>query len=311
MRQWTADEVELVTRAAERAPSVHNLRPWRLSFLPGRIELRERIEVVLPHHDPDGRDRSISCGAAVANIELFLRRLGMRTSLALLPDVNHPQLVARIHLVGHAVATTAERGQSAAIARRHSHRAPFSSQQIDAALIRQILQSAQVGVELYRIDGARELGPLAHLLGYAGSVHRGDVAYQRELAALTGALSLARPEHDTLPWAGLVRATTRLPDLPTLTERLSRELVALVLTPDDGRIDHVRAGIALQRTWLAAVADGLVASVHTQALQVREVRAGLIEQLGLAGYPQLIMRFGYPAEVAATESTATMTEAAR
>lgn len=47
----------------------------------------------------------------------------------------------------------------------------------------------------------------------------------------------------------------------------------------------------LQRTWLTAITAGLVASVHTQALHLHEIRAGLIEQLGLSGYRQLIMRF--------------------
>lgn len=167
------------------------------------------------------------------------------------------------------------------------------------------------GVQLRTVDSPGELSSLAGLLAYAGSVLRADSAYQRELVAWSGqdAGGMPPPVADTLPWVGLVRRTTHLPDVPTLTERLRRELVLLVLTVDDGRVDHVRAGIVLQRTWLTAITAGLVASVHTQALQLHEIRAGLIEQLGLAGYPQLIMRFGSPLELTAIAPTASATEA--
>src|SRR5690606_39694889 len=90
--------------------------------------------------------------------------------------------------------------------------------------------------------------------------------------------------------------TCALPiDQPTLEQRLREQTTLLVITEDDARVDHLRAGIAMQRVWLAAVANGLAASVHTQSLYLPEVRAGLVEQLGLAGYPHLLMRLGYPA----------------
>jgi hypothetical protein len=45
----------------------------------------------------------------------------------------------------------------------------------------------------------------------------------------------------------------------------------------------------------AGVAD-VAGSVLTQPLQVHEVRVGLIEGLDLAGFPQALLRFGYPKE---------------
>jgi hypothetical protein len=100
----------------------------------------------------------------------------------------------------------------------------------------------------------------------------------------------------TLPWAGLVRRFTAVPDPAVFAERLRRECLLVLLTPDDGPLDHVRAGMAAQVTWLAATAAGLVGSILTQPLQLHEVRAGLIEGMELAGFPQALMRFGHPAE---------------
>jgi hypothetical protein len=129
-----------------------------------------------------------------------------------------------------------------------------------------------------------------------------DRAYQRELSAWTGPdpATVDVPgvpgRLATVPWAGLVRRSTAVPDLPSLVDRLGREYLLLVETPGDGPRDHVRAGIAAQSTWLAATAAGLVGSMLTQPLQVSEVRAGLIEGLLLPGFPQALLRLGHAAD---------------
>lgn len=56
----------------------------------------------------------------------------------------------------------------------------------------------------------------------------------------------------------------------------------------------MRAGMATEATWLAAIEAGLVGSVLTRPFQLPEVRAGLVEALSLAGFPQLLLRFGHP-----------------
>lgn len=68
----------------------------------------------------------------------------------------------------------------------------------------------------------------------------------------------------------------------------SREFV--VLTVDDGRLDRVRAGAVVQATSLAAVASGLIVYPAVNLGRVPEFRAGLIERLTLAGYPQVLLR---------------------
>ncbi len=103
------------------------------------------------------------------------------------------------------------------------------------------------------------------------------------------------PRRDAaLPWAGLVRRSTAVPDVEIITDRLQRECLLLVETPDDGPLDQVRAGMAAQTAWLTATDARLVGSVLTQPLQLPEVRAGLVEALSLAGFPQLLLRLGHP-----------------
>jgi nitroreductase len=181
---------------------------------------------------------------------------------------------------------------------------PFLDQSVPAELRGALIDAARTeGVAAHPVAGIEEAAALAVLLDHAGLVLRQDQAYQRELALWTntiadhrpGGLPRARLTWDTLPWAGLVRASTSLPDAGVLASRLGREYLLVLHTTDDGPLDHVRAGQAVQRIWLAATHAGLAGSVITQPLQVPEVRAGLIEQLDLPGFPHAVLRLGYPA----------------
>ena len=80
-----AQEVLDVLRAAHRAPSIHNTQPWLFRPLPDGVEVLEDLRRALPASDPHGRDRLVSCGAAVRNAEVALARLGWRPRTALLP----------------------------------------------------------------------------------------------------------------------------------------------------------------------------------------------------------------------------------
>lgn len=296
MMNWSSAEIGVLAHAVSRAPSVHDTKPWSLEPRGDVVELFERFDVSLPRHDPTGRDRVISCGAALANLELAVRALGWDAQTALFPQPGRGDLVAQVRASGRAAVTELTSARYSAIFRRHSHREPFRLRRVPVRRLRALTGAAsEPGVQARLIDPRTETAPLADLLEYAAEVLKDDRAYQRELTAWLS-LPPGAAERTSLPWAGLVRRGTRVPDRITFASRLAQEGLLVVLTPDDTRRDHLHAGAAAQRIWLDAVAGGLVASVVTQPLHLPEVRAGLIEQLGLAGYPQLILRVGYPAE---------------
>jgi len=292
---WSSTEVGVLARAVSRAPSVHNSQPWALEAHVDSADLYERFQVRLPRHDPTGRDRVISCGAALTNLELAVRALGWDAEVSLFPDSARPDLVARVRASGRSEATAGEVDRYSAIFRRQSYRAPFSLHQLSEESLRTLATAARTdGTEARVIRRRSESRALAELLGHAAAVLHDDHAYQRELTAWSAQFPDPPEEASTLPWTGLVRSGTHLPDSITLTERLMGEGLLVVLTPDDTRRDHLRAGAALQRVWLTAITRGLVGSVLTQPLHLAEIRTGLVERLQLAGYPQLFLRLGYP-----------------
>src|SRR5690349_11262903 len=82
----TRQQVLDLARAAHQAPSIHNTQPWRLAARPDGLDVLEDPARALPHTDPSGRDRVISCGAALRNAEVTLARLGHVPVTTLLPD---------------------------------------------------------------------------------------------------------------------------------------------------------------------------------------------------------------------------------
>ncbi|GAA3044210.1 Acg family FMN-binding oxidoreductase [Actinokineospora globicatena] len=297
--RWTGDEVAVLAAVLAAAPSVHNSQPWSLRLAGRTATVFERAEVSLPQHDPTGRDRLISCGAAVANLRLAVRELGWTAPWRQFPDAAAPGAVARVEAGERSAPTETETAEYRAIARRRSHRGPFADKPVAPALLRTLLDTAAdvrvPGVVAHTLGGDDHTH-LARVLSHSALVLRDDRAYQRELAAWRGAAGIATGDASwSLPWAGLVDRATPVPDDAVLAERLAGESYLLVGTTGDGRGDHLRAGMLTQRLALAAVAAGLACSIMTQPLHVPEARAGLIERLRLAGYPQVLLRLGYAA----------------
>jgi hypothetical protein len=308
---WTAEEKNLVADAAVRAPSVHNTMPWVLELpeLPdgGRAaELYERFDRALPRHDPLGRDRLISCGAALEHVRIALRVLGWEPEVALFPEPGRRDLVARVHARHRTTPSDVDTHAYAAVRARRSHRKPFGPSPVADHTVRWLIAANHTdGTGVRQVSGEDETRALARLLTHAAHALRDDRGYQRELAAWTAAVrdplpgtgvSSALRRTATLPWAGLIRRTTAVPDVDTLADRLSRECLLLVETLDDGPRDHVLAGAATESVWLAAVGAGLSCALLTQPFQLSEVRAGLVEALSLNGFPQVLLRLGWRGE---------------
>lgn len=302
MTVLTMDQLGVLARAVSRAPSVHNSQPWQLLVRGTEIDLLERRDVALRRHDPAGRDRLLSCGAAATNLELAIRALGRDCHLEWKTEAAATATVGRPH------ATSArEFALYRAIARRRSHRRPFSPERVPEAA-RSAVAAAGEATGLHVVAPGR-LDKLAGLLGFATRVLRDDRGYQRELALWTahthgwGAIGDGVPEEalssEALPVAGLVRRDTPVPDDVVLARRLAAENLLVLCTDTDTRADRLAAGAALQRVWLTATVKALVGSVLTQPLHLTGFRARLVSELALPGFPQAIFRFGHPAVPAA------------
>jgi hypothetical protein len=228
MNGWTRGEIAVIAAAVSRAPSVHNTQPWLLEFRDGSVSLFERLDLSLPRHDPTGRDRLISCGTALANLTVAIRIFGWDAESLLFPDPMRPDEVASVVAAGRRAPSDVDWARYSAIPLRGSHRSPFTPTPVPDELRHDLLAASGAGgVQVRPIGGAGESTVLAELLAHMALVLRDDQGYQRELSAWTNIRPGHRPggipartrKYDTLPWAGLVRASTRVPDAAVLAAR--------------------------------------------------------------------------------------------
>jgi hypothetical protein len=72
----------------------------------------------------------------------------------------------------------------------------------------------------------------------------------------------------------------------------AEECLLLLCSDEDAPHGWLRTGEALQRLWLELTDYGYWASPLTQLLEVRSTHDELVEELGLASHPQLLLRVG-------------------
>jgi uncharacterized spore protein YtfJ len=98
----TGDQLLFLLRYAVLAPSGHNTQPWLFSVDGDTVELYADRTQALAVVDPEDRELTISCGAALFNLRVALRHWGYRRDdqVELLPDPADADLLARVRLVG-------------------------------------------------------------------------------------------------------------------------------------------------------------------------------------------------------------------
>src|SRR6059036_2079646 len=116
------------------APSIHNTQPWRFRWDGRHFELSADTARGLSGSDPDGRELVISCGAALFNLRVALRKLGCAAQVTLLPEPDQPRVLARVDVAESAPASVEERLAYAALTRRHTRRTGFEDRPLAPAL---------------------------------------------------------------------------------------------------------------------------------------------------------------------------------
>jgi hypothetical protein len=322
-RPLMPDEIAAVLSVAGRAPSLHNTQPWRFRLREDCIELLADPERMLRTVDPDGRELTISCGAALFGLRLGLRRIGRLAVVELQPDPAQPWLLARVWSAGHAARTRAEADLIAAVPHRHTHRGRFSPGEVPGRLLAAMVTDAAVeGCELALVSDTRAITRLGRLVRAAaqqqaepditaelarwvrpvGSQARDGVPATARLASGTGTRQGAGTDEGAgrevaLPGSAAT-VPRRLPGrdfgLPG-TEEPGAEppsATAVLLTAADTAADWLHAGQALDRVLLRAAGRWVFADLQSQPLESPRHRLAVRTLLGGHGYPQMVLQFG-------------------
>jgi hypothetical protein len=312
-----AEVSHFVVEAAVYAPSVHNTQPWWFSTGDREISVHADVERRLPVADPDGREMMISCGAALFTARVALRYLGFVPKVQLLPDPDLPNLVARIRYDGDQTAAVEyERALFAEIPRRRTHRGGFDPEPLPSVIMSALRdEAAREKAKLRIMADESERGALAAVVEAGDYALRLDAARVREQARW--ALPPGSPRRDGVPATAYPARPDRtepsfpsrdfarghgwgLPPTGTGAVPRSAGVVSVLTTTADLPHDWVNAGQALQRVLLLASSCGVTAALHSQPLEVINLRDFITRVLCDGEYPQMVVRLGTTGQASAS-----------
>jgi hypothetical protein len=303
----TRPNLAAVVELARHAPSVHNTQPWTFRDDAGVLTIGRDDTRRLPVLDPQARQQTVSCGAALFLAALGLRLQGFEPIVELARPTESPTLARLRAVPGRDVAPEDVVLERAARS-RHMQRGSFDELEVDADTQDAMRAAAQrEGAWVRFLSGTSEQLAVAVLLAHADDQETGDEAYQEELARWT-----ARPPGDR---DGLVGAAVDLGGRPRASDVRLRDfagtphrpewqdgddppvvehpLVAVLGTAGDSTSDWLVAGQALCALLLQAETGGVQASPLGQVLDRPWTRRRLAGELGLVGHPQMVLRLGH------------------
>lgn len=305
MSDPTHDRLLALVDAARRAPSVLNTQPWRFLVGDGHVDLLADRDRQLRALDPDGRELTISCGAALATLRIAARHDGLDAVVEPFPDPSDPDHLARVAF-GDAPAPPGDDRLYRAIGTRRTDRRAFAPDPLTLD-VRAALAGAAAdeGAWLRILTEAGDKEAVAELVE-AGVRAQGESAeVQAEIRAWL------RPDGDPRPDGvrdGDQGEWDRHAALRTPTEAVARHKAALVReapavlvlgTDRDDREAWLRAGLALGRALIVAADRGLAASYANEPVEaggaLRQRLAALV-----GGVPQVLFRLGRPADAGGT-----------
>jgi nitroreductase len=306
----TVEQVRMVLTAATMAPSLHNSQPWRFLCTPQTIELHADLDRTLPATDSDHRGVMLACGAALLNLRLAMRTVGIDADVRLLPDHTQPTLIAVVRPGGPSRITAEDRQLSGAIPRRHTDRRPFLDVPVPEAVRNTLRRAARVEQAWMAIVSSAQASRLRVLLAQAHRTQQSDPQFMAEWSAWTGREAGApdgvpassagpQPEQQDI-WVMRDFSAGRAGDRVPGKDFEAEPLLAVIGSFRDVPRAQVQSGQAMQRMLLTATLSGLAASFLSQVIEVPDTRGQLRELIGGGLWPQTVLRLGYHTPTSAT-----------
>ena len=295
--------LEALLEAAILAPSSHNTQPWIFELSDSRISLLADRTRALPANDPDDRELVISCGAALFNLRVAAARSSVGSKVRLLPDPENDDLLAVVDLDSSSPVLDQVADLYPEIPRRRTYRKRFEAKPVPDSILTELADAAKREGAWFRVLSEEDKRQqAAELIAEGDAIQWADRSWRRELAAWMH----PRRKGDGLTVPGLVapiaQTVVRTFDMGygvgAKDSQLAAEspVLAVLGTSGDSQADWLKAGQALESVLLLACKAGLQASYLNQPIQTASLRPKLQHAIGATGFPQILLRIGFPIE---------------
>jgi nitroreductase len=294
------ETVKDAVRAACRAPSLHNIQPWRWVFDGTALQLFLDSSRVLPT-DRAGREAIIGCGAALDHLRVAMCSAAVRADTDRFPNPNDLNHLASIRFARMGYVTDGHRRRAAAIWERRSDRLPLQSPmdwELFEPVLRNRLAPHDVHLDVLPEDTRPRLVQASQL---AESLRLYDSTYHAELRRWT----VPFEESSGIPYSALASAAEgdrvdvgRMFPAVHHTERRVRvredEATIVVLSTDsDTRAAALATGEALSTVLLECTMAGLATCPLTHLTEVQAAREIVETLVGSDVVPQVLIRIGH------------------
>jgi|SRR5215208_261523 hypothetical protein len=308
------EKLRFLMHYAMLAPSRYNTQPWLFWAQGDTVGLCADRTRALPIVDPENRELTMSCGAALFHLRVALGRFGYAYSVEPFPNRWNPDLLALVRLGAMRDPTEEEAALFHTMFVRRTNRMLFEEREVPEGILSALETAAsKEGARLYLVKDKGTREKVAQLIYEGSRLQWADEHFRRELADWVrpnrtdsrdgmpgGAVGFG--ELMSMMWPAFASAFEPGHNRAAKDRLLATEapVLAVLATEDNTRAEWLLAGQALSRVLLRAGAEGMSASFLSQPIEVRALRSRLIDALGAAGHPQLIFRMGYAPEVRPT-----------
>jgi nitroreductase len=292
--------IELL-QTAVLAPSSHNIQPWIFRLGNSQIDILADRTLALPVNDPDDRELTVSCSCALFNLRVAAAHAGMALNIHLLPDPKNADLLASVQMASSGKLPSDIAALWDAVTQRRTYRRVFLDRPVSQAHVVALTKAAKLEqARLHCIEEYSACHAIAALVAEGDAVQWANPSWRRELAMWM------HPCHQNdglaFPWllAPVAQAVVRTFDMGDGVGAKDHQLadasplLAVISTDGDNPEHWLLAGQALQHVLLVACRLGLQASYLNQAIQVPALRPKLQHLIGQPGFPQILLRLGYP-----------------
>jgi nitroreductase len=304
----TTVDTGVITSAVElacRAPSLHNIQPWRWVAGNTSVDLFVDPHRTVTATDRSGREAIISCGAALDHFRVAMAAAGWDTNVDQFPNPNNLDHLASADFASVDDVTQARRDRADAILHRRTNRLPFGAprhwRSLEAVL-RSSLDDESVTLDVLTDDARPRLAEASRL---TDALRRYDDSYQHELLWWTSPLR----EAEGIPDSALVSESdarrvdvNRQFPIDPSDERSSagtydQAKILVLSTPRDTRVDALNCGEALSAILLECTMAGLATCPVTHLTELESSRDVISDLMtGPAAVPQVLIRVGVEPE---------------
>jgi hypothetical protein len=328
-------QLEYFAAFALLAPTTHNTVPQRMRVDRDHLSIEFALDrrAILPQSDANGRQATISLGAAIGNAVLAAEAYGWRAAMVVHPDVEHlirpadadGEPIVRVATVSFDTLASPFRDLSwvSAMVRRKMVRAEFDERvKLDPSLaseLASIAESAHAGLALHLITDAPTLLALGKFQELADSTVINRTPFARELAEWLVDNDSDRPlgmrgrEFGLSDGAarrfrqGLAGTGPLLPDETAAFAKAgnigmrSSSAVAVVTGARDDVEHRLAAGRTFEAIALRLTLAGFSVAMHAGITEVEAPNMALRGRLRTFHRPLVVFRIGKPLYVADAE----------